>query len=103
MLSWAPPQVGAQIQIGLVEEIGNGICLETTVAEHDYKSAAGVTVDDDGGWSIPASVIDGGTRDKCDAAYLLTRVTAPEYPGELHDGGYLEARVERTVVFVSVP
>jgi hypothetical protein len=103
MLAWMPPLAGAQINISLAEEIGYGVCLETMVAEHDYKSETGVAVDDDGGWKIPASVIDGGTRDKCDATYRLTRFSAPEYPAALHGGGSLEGRVERTVAFVSVP
>jgi hypothetical protein len=103
MLTWDPPLPGTQIHISLAEEIGYGVCLETMVAEHDYKNESGVAVDDDGGWNIPAMVIDGGTRDKCDATYRLTRFSSPDYPAELHDGGLVEGRVERTVAFVSVP
>jgi hypothetical protein len=103
MLAWDPPQPGTQINISLAEEIGYGVCLETMVAEHDYKNENGVAVDDDGNWKIPASVIDGGTRDKCDATYRLTRFSSPDYPAELHAGGLVEGRVERTVAFVSVP
>ncbi len=103
MLSWAPANDGAEIHIGLAEEIGYGICLETTTDEHDYKSEGGVVVDDKGSWNIPARVIDGGTRDKCDATYRLTRFTTPSYPAAFHSGGFLEGRVERTVAFVSVP
>ncbi|HWB74228.1 MAG TPA: hypothetical protein VG755_04715 [Nannocystaceae bacterium] len=103
MLGWDPPLPGTQIHISLAEEIGYGVCLETMVAEHDYKNENGVAVDDDGGWQIPASVIDGGTRDKCDATYRLTRFSSPGYPAELHAGGVVEGRVERTVAFISVP
>lgn len=103
MLAWDPPLPGTEIHISLAEEIGYGVCLETMVAEHDYKNENGVAVDDDGGWQIPASVIDGGTRDKCDATYRLTRFSSPAYPAELHAGGLVEGRVERTVAFVSVP
>jgi len=103
MLAWGPANDGAEIHIGLAEEIGYGICLETTTAEHDYKSEGGVVVDDKGSWNVPASVIDGGTRDKCDATYRLTRFTTPSYPAAFHSGGFLEGRVERFVAFVSVP
>jgi hypothetical protein len=103
MLGWAPELADAEIHIGLAEEIGYGVCLETTVTDHDYKSEDGVVVADNGTWKIPASTIDGGTRDKCDASYRLSRVSTPEYPAELHSGGTVEGRVERLVAFVSVP
>ncbi|MBC8070213.1 MAG: hypothetical protein IAG13_17915 [Deltaproteobacteria bacterium] len=102
-LGWAPPQDGGEMRIELTEEIGYGICLETSMTEHAYKDEVGVSVDDSGLWTIPAMSVDGGARDKCDAIYRLTRFTTPDYPPELHIGGYLEGRVERLVAFVSVP
>jgi hypothetical protein len=103
LLEWMPANPGAQMRIELAEEIGNGVCLETLVAEHDYKGLAGVDIEDDGNWKIPAEAIDGGARDHCDASYRFTRVLGTPYPEALGDGGYLEGRVERVVPFVSVP
>lgn len=103
VLEWAPPNPGQSMRIELGEEIGNGVCLETDVAEHDYKGLSGVDIEDDGNWKIPADVIDSGARDRCEASYRFTRMLNSEYPAELADGGYLEGRVERLVAFVSVP
>lgn len=103
LLEWTPANPGGQMRIELAEEIGNGVCLETMVADHDYKGLAGVDIEDDGDWKIPAEVIDGGARDRCDASYRFTRVLGSPYPEALGDGGYLEGRVERVVPFVSVP
>jgi hypothetical protein len=103
LLEWAPPNPGESMRIELGEEIGNGVCLETDVAEHDYKGLSGVDIEDDGNWKIPADVIDSGARDRCEASYRFTRMLNSEYPSELADGGYLEGRVERIVAFVSVP
>lgn len=103
ILSWSPPNDGDVMRIELAEEIGNGVCLETHVAEHDYKGLAGVDIEDDGDWNIPAAVIDSGARDMCEASYRFTRRQDSAYPGELLAGGYLEGRVERLVAFVSVP
>ncbi|MBK8234848.1 MAG: hypothetical protein IPK74_04775 [Deltaproteobacteria bacterium] len=103
MLTWAPPAPEGSMRITLVEEIGNGICLETGTAEHDYKDSMGVDVDDDGNWLIPAAVIAGGARDKCDAQYRFARYEDVAYPSSFAPGGYIEGRTERIVAFVSVP
>lgn len=103
VLEWAPPNPGNMMRIGLAEEIGMGVCIETSVAEHDYKGLSGVDIEDDGNWNIPATVLDAGAREKCDASYRFTRIASAEYPGALAAGGYLEGRVERLVAFVSVP
>lgn len=103
VLEWMPGNPGAQMRIELAEEIGNGVCLQTEVAEHAYKGLAGVDIEDDGNWKIPAAAIDGGARDHCDASYRFTRVVGSPYPETLGEGGYLEGRVERIVPFVSVP
>ena len=80
-----------------------GVCLETMVAEHDYKGLSGVDIEDDGNWNIPATVLDAGAREKCDATYRFTRLASSAYPDALGPAGYLEGRVERLVAFVSVP
>ncbi len=103
VLQWEPPDPGGTMRIGLLEEIGGGVCLETLTAEHDYKNEAGVDVEDDGNWKIPAEVVDGGARDHCDAIYTFARFAAVEYPAQFATGGYLEGRAERRVAFVSVP
>lgn len=102
-LTWSPAGDGGEIRIALAEEIGYGVCLETSTDNHLYKDVTGVSVEDSGTWNIPALTIEGGTRDKCDATYRLTRFTTPDYPPELHAGGLVEGRVERLVAFVSVP
>lgn len=103
LLEWMPPNPGSQMRIELAEEIGNGVCLQTEVAEHNYKGLAGVDIEDDGNWMIPAAAIDGGARDLCNASYRFTRVAGSPYPEQLGEGGYLEGRVERIVPFVSAP
>lgn len=103
ILEWAPSNPGFMMRIALAEEVGNGVCLETLVAEHDYKGLSGVDIDDDGNWNIPATVLDAGARENCDASYRFTRLASAAYPGELLPGGYIEGRVERLVAFVSVP
>lgn len=103
VLTWAPAAPEGSMRISLVEEIGNGICLETGTAEHDYKGKMGVDVDDDGNWLIPASVIDGGARDECDAQYRFARYENVAYPSSFAPGGFIEGRTERFVAFVSVP
>jgi hypothetical protein len=103
VLEWAPPQPEGLIRIGLAEEIGYGICLRTDNPEHDYKSADGVEVADDGNWLIPADVVQSDDGGACEATYDLTRVAAAAYPGGFASGGYAEGRVARSVAFVSVP
>ena len=103
VLEWTPANAGGLMRIELAEEIGNGVCLQTPVAEQNYKGLSGVDIEDDGNWKIPADVIDAGARDDCDASYRFSRLVKAEYPAELATGGYLEGRVERLVAFVSVP
>lgn len=103
LLEWTPGNPGNKMGIALAEEVGNGVCLETMVAEHDYKGLSGVDIEDDGNWNIPSTAVDAGARERCDASYRFTRLASSAYPGELLPGGYLEGRVERLVAFVSVP
>jgi hypothetical protein len=103
LLEWAPANPGNTMRIALAEEIGMGVCLETMVEDHDYKGLSGVDIEDDGNWNIPATVLDAGARETCDAQYRFTRVASSAYPDAFGPGGYLEGRVERLVAFVSVP
>lgn len=103
LLEWTPANPGELMRIELGEKIGDGVCLQTLDDDHDYKGLAGVEIEDDGSWNIPADTIDGGARDRCEATYRLSRRSNSAYPSELAEGGYLEGRVERMVAFVSVP
>lgn len=103
VLEWAPANPDNSMRIELAEEIGKGVCLETTQTEHDYKGLSGVDIEDDGNWRVPANVVDGGTRDKCEATYRFTRTHESAYPAALAPGGRVAGRVERSVAFVSVP
>jgi hypothetical protein len=103
LLEWAPPNAGEQMRVGLTEEIGFGVCLETAIAEHDYKTMDGVAVDDNGSWTIPADVIGSADGGECEAVYAFMRLAPAPYPTDFLAGGYLEGRVERTVAFRSTP
>lgn len=103
VLEWAPPNTGSQIRIGLFEEIGSGVCLQTSTAEHDYKSMAGVAVDDTGTWSIPAAIIASADGGECEAVYRFKRLGPAPYPEAFGKGGFVEGRSERSVAFRSVP
>ena len=103
LLEWAPPNTGSQIRIGLAEEIGFGVCLETSTLEHDYKNMSGVTVDDSGSWTIPAEIVASADGGECEAIYSFKRLGPAPYPNAFHEGGFVEGRSERTVAFHSVP
>jgi hypothetical protein len=103
LLEWAPPNAGEQIRIGLTEEIGAGVCLETAVVDHEYKTMDGVPVDDAGSWTVPADVIDGAAGGDCEAVYAFKRLSPVPYPADFLLGGYVEGRVERRVAFRSTP
>ncbi len=103
LLEWAPADEGAQMRIGLAEEIGAGFCLETANADHDYKSMTGVAVDDTGSWTIPADVIANADGGECEATYAFKRLRPAPYPEAYLQGGFVEGRTERTVVFRSIP
>jgi hypothetical protein len=103
ILEWAPPGDGTQIRIGLLEEIGAGLCLETTTVDHEYKSIAGVSVDDSGTWTIPAGVIANADGGECEAVYTFKRLGPAPYPEAYRSGGFVEGRTERTVAFRSIP
>jgi hypothetical protein len=103
LLEWAPADEGEQIRIGLTEEIGYGLCLNTPQSEHDYKSMGGVVVDDVGSWTIPAGVIASDEGGECEAVYALRRLRPAPYPAVFLEGGFVEGRAERNVAFRSVP
>lgn len=102
-LSWTPSLEGERMQIELVEEIGNGLCVTTESEDHDYKSMGGVRVDDTGIWTIPADVLASDSDEACDARYELSRFSEGEYPTQLGGGGVVAGQVLRAVVFVSEP
>jgi len=103
LLEWSPPNMGSQIRIGLSETIGDGVCLQTSAAGHDYKSMAGVDVDDVGTWTIPAEIVASADGGECDAVYSFKRLGPAPYPEAFRAGGFVEGRSERTVAFRSVP
>jgi len=103
MLLWDPPNAGSSIRIGVAETIGDGVCIDTLLDEHDYKSLAGVDVDDSGSWTVPASSLESPIGGDCDAVYTFTRFGDAPYPDVFSAGGYLESRVERAVPFLSTP
>lgn len=103
LMTWDPPNVGARMRIDITEKIGDGVCIDTPVDEHDYKSLGGVDVDDGGRWTVPANTLDSPIGGDCDAVYELTRFGDAPYPDAFSSGGYLESRVERAVPFVSTP
>lgn len=103
LLEWAPSNSGQQIRIGLTEEIGAGVCLETSVVDHEYKTMDGVSIDDEGSWTVPANVIDSADGGDCEAVYAFKRLAPVPYPTDFLAGGYLEGRVERAVAFRSTP
>jgi hypothetical protein len=103
VLEWDPPLADETMRIELGEEVGMGVCIYTEDGEHDYKTLAGVDVPDDGNWTIPGGSIVSDTDLECTAYYTLKRIAPGEYPGALGVGGYVEARVDRTVAFRSAP
>jgi hypothetical protein len=102
-LTWTPPEPEDEIQIEIEEMLGGGICITTATAEHDYKRPGGIRVEDKGTWTIPPDVLGTELEEPCDAVYKLTRSVAGDYPDVLDRGGYIEARVQRTVAFESAP
>ena len=104
-LTWDPPDPTAQILIQMDDEIGIA-CLDTDRGEHDYMGIDGVWVPDSGSRVIPAGAIRESLptdpSGACDATVTLTRANEGEYPGVLERGGWVEARSERSVTFVSV-
>ena len=103
LVSWDPPLPDDTMRIELGEEVGMGVCIYTEEGEHDYKSLAGVDVPDDGEWTILGGSIVSDAEAECAAYYTLKRIEPGEYPGALGIGGYVEARVDRTVAFRSAP
>jgi hypothetical protein len=102
-LLWQPPNPGGEMQIELVEEVGAGICIVTETEGHEYKRPGGIRVEDDGDWLVPGTAISGDPQMDCEARYVLERFSAGEYPSALDPGGFIEAQVVRTIVFISTP
>lgn len=103
-VTWQPPNAGGTMQLELDEEVGAGICLQTTMMDQDYKRQGGVQVDDTGTWTITANAVtatDAGAD--CNAQLRLSRVVDGKYPDALDIGGLVEARVSRFVEIVSAP
>lgn len=103
VMQWEPPAPDDTMRIELREEIGMGVCIFTDEGEHHYKRLGGVDVPDDGDWMIPADSVHSDLDEACSASYLMSRIVAGDYPAALGQGGYVEARVDRTVTFDSVP
>lgn len=103
LIAWAPPDPSAEMRIALEEEIGYGLCVTTAEGEHDYKARGGVAVADDGDWMVPAGVVGTQVDEPCPAVYVLRRIALLPYPASLGPGGYVEARVQRSVEFTSIP
>lgn len=97
LLEWEPANPGGSLRVELDEPIGAGECLLTTTEGHAYEAAGGVTIDDDGGWTIPAGAIVSMSPDDCTLTYTLSRVLLAPYPSVLQASGRLEARTERYV------
>lgn len=102
VFTWDPPIPGGQMRIELGEEIGGGICIYTDEGDHHYKDIGGVDVPDDGQWTIPGGIVRSDEGGPCTASYTLKRIGPGEYPSSLSEGGFVEARVERTITFTSV-
>lgn len=103
LLQWDPPTAEDTMRIGLGEEVGMGVCIYTEDGDHDYKTLAGIDVPDDGDWTIPSGSILSDGDAECSAYYTLKRIAPGEYPAAFGRGGYVEARVDRTVWFRSAP
>lgn len=103
VLTWEPAVEGGEMNVGVQEDVGYGLCVVTQEGEHHYKTRAGVAVPDTGQWTIPAGAVTSQTPAPCRAFYNLRRVQRAAYPTSLSDGGFLEARVLRTVEILSVP
>ncbi len=103
VLTWEPALEGGEMRISVDELIGYGLCVVTEEGEHHYKTRAGVPVPDTGQWTIPAGAVTSETEGPCSAFYNLRRVRRSPYPETLAPGGFLEARVRRTVEIRSVP
>ena len=102
VLTWEPPSPADQMRIELGEDIGGGICIFTDEGEHHYKDLGGVEVPDEGQWTVPAGSVHSDPGGPCNATYTLQRIVQGQYPASLQKGGFVEARVERMVTFVSV-
>jgi hypothetical protein len=103
IIAWDPPRSGEQLRIELGEEIGGGVCIFTEEGPHHYKKRGGVDVPDEGMWTIPGGSVHSDTDGPCVAYYTFQRIVQGTYPDVLHPGGYIEAQVERTITFASVP
>jgi hypothetical protein len=95
VLQWEPPVPDGSLRVELGEVIGAGECLTAMTEGHTYEAGGGVTVPDNGQWTIPAgSVASMGTED-CTLTYTLSRVLLAPYPEAFEGSGRLEARTER--------
>lgn len=102
-LMWSPTVEGSEMLVSVEEDVGYGLCVVTQEGEHHYKTRIGVSVPDGGQWTIPAGVVASETPGPCAAFYNLRRVLRSPYPADLAEGGFVEARVLRTVEIESVP
>ncbi|MBL4682996.1 MAG: hypothetical protein JKY37_00285 [Nannocystaceae bacterium] len=102
-LMWSPTVEGSEMLVSVEEDVGYGLCVVTQEGEHHYKTRVGVPVPDSGQWTIPAGAVTSETPGPCAAFYNLRRVLRSPYPADLAEGGFVEARVLRTVEIESVP
>lgn len=97
LLQWAPAMDGGSMHVSLGEAIGGGECLVATTDGHTYEANGGVTVADEGQWTIPAGVVSSMSPEACTLTYTLSRVLLAPYPEELEGSGRVEARTERYI------
>lgn len=95
VLQWEPPVADGSLRVELGERIGAGECLTAMTEGHTYEAAGGVTVPDDGQWTIPAGSVASMATEDCTLTYTLSRVLLAPYPEAFEGSGRLEARTER--------
>lgn len=103
LVTWEPSAPDGEMQIEIEEDIGGGLCIVTATPEHDYKRLGGIRVPDDGNWTIPAGALSSDAAEPCEASYALTRTAIGDYPEAFEPGGFVEARLRRSVAVVSTP
>lgn len=95
VLQWEPAVADGSMRVELGEVIGAGECLTATTEGHTYEAAGGVTVPDNGQWTIPAGSVASMATQDCTLTYTLSRVLLAPYPEALEGSGRLEARTQR--------
>lgn len=102
-VEWEPAQADGTMRVRLIEPLGGGQCVQSTVEGEvpPYKEAAGVQTPDVGTHTIEGMRL--ASPEPCDVTLELARVVLGDYPASLNSGGRVEARVERRVDVQAVP